>query len=149
MNVRVPALRERIDDLPLLVRGFLATLRRRRDATCSRPRSSPSWRGTTGRATCASCEITSNGRWSFRSRSPRAARGVGSPTPGVDARVPFKIAKDAAVDAFERAYVSALLDDAAGNVSRAARNAGMDRMYLHRLIQKHALRTGPRDRDPD
>jgi transcriptional regulator of acetoin/glycerol metabolism len=63
---------------------------------------------------------------------------------GIDVRVPFKIAKDAAVDAFERGYVTALLDDAAGNVSRAARNGGMDRMYLHRLIQKHGLRN--RDR---
>jgi transcriptional regulator of acetoin/glycerol metabolism len=56
--------------------------------------------------------------------------------------MPFKIAKDAVVDAFERNYVTALLDGAAGNVSRAARSGGMDRMYLHRLIQKHGLRGG-------
>jgi transcriptional regulator of acetoin/glycerol metabolism len=48
------------------------------------------------------------------------------------------------VDAFERNYLAALLDAASGNVSKAARNGGMDRMYLHRLIQKHALRTAPR-----
>jgi transcriptional regulator of acetoin/glycerol metabolism len=48
------------------------------------------------------------------------------------------------VDAFERNYLAALLDAAGGNVSKAARNGGMDRMYLHRLIQKHALRTAPR-----
>jgi len=60
----------------------------------------------------------------------------------MDLDMPFKMAKDAMVDAFERKYVATLLDAADGNVSRAARNGGMDRMYLHRLIQKHDLRTG-------
>ena len=27
-------------------------------------------------------------------------------------------------------------------MSKAARTAGMDRMYLHRLVQKHGLRGG-------
>ena len=29
-------------------------------------------------------------------------------------------------------------------MSKAARKGGMDRMYLHRLIQKHGLRQGSR-----
>ena len=66
-------------------------------------------------------------------------------TPGtsgeVDVGVPFKLAKDAVVNSFERTYVTALLDAAGGNVSKAARSGGMDRMYLHRLIQKHGLRS--------
>jgi DNA-binding NtrC family response regulator len=33
-----------------------------------------------------------------------------------------------------------LLEAAGGNMSKAARTAGMDRMYLHRLVQKHGLR---------
>jgi transcriptional regulator with GAF, ATPase, and Fis domain len=61
MNVRIPALRERIDDLPLLVRAFLSTLGA--DGTDL---------FTTGPATCASSATMSSGRWSFRSRSPRA-----------------------------------------------------------------------------
>ena len=59
-----------------------------------------------------------------------------------DGRLPFKIAKDAAVDSFERQYLSSLLAAAQGNMSKAARMAGMDRMYLHRLVQKHGLRGG-------
>ena len=53
-----------------------------------------------------------------------------------------ELAKDAAVDTFERAYLGALLEACNGNMSKAARTAGMDRMYLHRLVQKHGLRGG-------
>ena len=39
--------------------------------------------------------------------------------------------------------IRALLEEAGGNMSKAARMAGMDRMYLHRLVQKHGLRGQP------
>ena len=48
--------------------------------------------------------------------------------------------KERVVDRFERAYLEALLAWAGGNVSRAARKAKIDRMYLHRLLQRHAVR---------
>ena len=54
--------------------------------------------------------------------------------------MPFKVAKEGLVDKFERAYLAALLEQAGGNMSKAARTAGIDRMYLHRLVQKHGLR---------
>ena len=38
-----------------------------------------------------------------------------------------------------REYVEALLSKAQGNVSLAARQAGIDRVYLHRLMKKHGL----------
>jgi DNA-binding NtrC family response regulator len=44
------------------------------------------------------------------------------------------------VEEFERAYFSALMEAVNGNVSKAARKAGMDRMHLHHLIQKHGLK---------
>ena len=56
--------------------------------------------------------------------------------------MPFRISKDAVIDSFERSYLSQLLEAAGGNMSKAARMAGMDRMYLHRLVQKHGLRGG-------
>ena len=57
----------------------------------------------------------------------------------VDLSVPFKIAKQQLIDAFERDYIKALLRAARYNVSEAARRAKIDRMYLHKLITQHRL----------
>jgi len=70
------------------------------------------------------------------------------PANGIDLSVPFRIAKDGVIDSFERSYLSQLLEAAGGNMSKAARMAGMDRMYLHRLVQKHGLRGGGRSGPP-
>ncbi len=56
--------------------------------------------------------------------------------------LPFKEAKERLVASFEKDYVAALLDRCEGNVSRAAREAGIDRVYLHRLLKKHGLGNG-------
>jgi two-component system nitrogen regulation response regulator GlnG len=60
-------------------------------------------------------------------------------TPPVDINFPFKEAKDALIQAWEREYVSALMAKHEGNVSSAARSGGLDRVYLHRLLKKHNL----------
>jgi DNA-binding NtrC family response regulator len=51
----------------------------------------------------------------------------------------FHEAKEQLVSAWERDFVQALLKRAGGNVSRAAREAGIDRVYLHRLMKKHGI----------
>jgi transcriptional regulator of acetoin/glycerol metabolism len=65
---------------------------------------------------------------------------LGQLAAGADLDVPFKTAKDQIVSDFERRYLMALLRWADGNVSMAARKAGLDRMYLHRLLQRHGLK---------
>ena len=52
------------------------------------------------------------------------------------AELPYADAKDHAVDAFDRAYVERLMKRAGGNVSEAARQAGMDRSNFRRLLKK-------------
>lgn len=52
----------------------------------------------------------------------------------------FREAKRQVVDQFERSCLEQLLAETAGNVSRAARQAGMKRSALHRLLRKHHLR---------
>jgi DNA-binding NtrC family response regulator len=139
MSVRVPPLRERLDDLPLLVRGFLAALNLPDRIDLFSPHvlaelAAHEWPGNV-RELRNYVERTVV----LREPLPTTSRQVNASS-DVDLRLPFKLAKDAVVDAFERSYLTALLDGAGGNVSKAARNGGMDRMYLHRLIQKHGLR---------
>ena len=49
-------------------------------------------------------------------------------------------ARRRALDAFERTYHADLLEAHEGKKSKAARSADMDRVYLHRLVRKHGLR---------
>jgi two-component system, NtrC family, response regulator AtoC len=51
----------------------------------------------------------------------------------------FHEAKDRLVEAWERSYLVHLMDRAEHNVSRAAKLAGIDRTYLHRLLKKHKV----------
>lgn len=52
---------------------------------------------------------------------------------------PYHVAKDRVVAQFEKEYLSALVARASGNMSKAARLAGVDRTTLYRLIEKHQL----------
>lgn len=57
--------------------------------------------------------------------------------------LPYREARQQALAVFERLYVRALLDRCGGNISHSARTAGLNRVYLHRLIRRHALRGKP------
>ncbi len=143
MNVRVPSLRERIEDVPLLIRGFLAALGVPDQIDLFPPHvlaelEEHDWPGNV-RELRNYVERTIV----LREPQPAARRQLGA-AGDVDLDTPFKLAKDAAVSVFERSYLTALLEAAGGNVSKAARSGAMDRMYLHRLIQKHGLNTAPR-----
>jgi len=52
---------------------------------------------------------------------------------------PFRDAREKAMGAFERDYLTRLWTEAQGNVSRAARAAGIDRKYLRKLLKRHGL----------
>ncbi len=58
----------------------------------------------------------------------------------VDPRVPYPEARRRALDAFERAYVQALLELHHGKVAQAAESADIDRVHLYRLIKRHHLK---------
>jgi DNA-binding NtrC family response regulator len=60
----------------------------------------------------------------------------------VDATLSYEEARRVAVQEFERAYVDALVKLHQGNISRAARAADMNRVYLYRLMHKHGIRGG-------
>ena len=54
---------------------------------------------------------------------------------------PFKEAKNDLIREFESDYLRDLLSQHGGNISRAAREAGIERAYLQRLIRKHNIKT--------
>jgi transcriptional regulator with GAF, ATPase, and Fis domain len=55
------------------------------------------------------------------------------------AHLPYAEAKKLAVRAFERRYLSALLDKNRNNISSAARSAGLDRSNFRRLLKQYEV----------
>ena len=51
----------------------------------------------------------------------------------------FREQKERWTDEFERRYLAWLLERSDGNISKAARDADMDRKYLHKLLKKHQI----------
>ena len=60
----------------------------------------------------------------------------------IDAKIPYAEARRQALDGFEKGYVQALLDLHGGKVATAARAAGIDRVYLYRLMRRHGAVAG-------
>jgi two-component system, NtrC family, response regulator GlrR len=60
---------------------------------------------------------------------------------GVDPRKPLDFERDRAMAAFEREYVQKVLELHGNNVTHAARTADISRIHLHRLMQKHGVRS--------
>ncbi len=162
VTVRVPPLRERGDDIEILVHAFLRNLRPQRQGA--------------GLFTPEVIAMLRRHDWPGNVRELRnyverslvfetvpetassrpgpvvgadGARAHGSLVPSglVDLEVTFRDGKDRAIADYERAYVTALIRWAEGNLSRAARKANMDRMNLYRVLQRHGLREQVASRD--
>jgi transcriptional regulator with GAF, ATPase, and Fis domain len=56
-----------------------------------------------------------------------------------EAGASFRDTKERWNEAFERRYLTWLLRRADGNISKAARDADMDRKYLHKLLRKYGI----------
>jgi DNA-binding NtrC family response regulator len=146
ITIRVPPLRERTEDLPHLIRAFLGQL----GASSSEQLFGPEvleelqkheWPGNVRelRNYVERSIVLQTARLSFTPPTGGAGTSAGQ-TNAVDVSIPYKVAKEALIDGFERAYVRAVIDTCGGNMTKAARMAGIDRMYLHRLVQKHGAR---------
>lgn len=60
-------------------------------------------------------------------------------TPLVNMDEAFHLAKERIIGQFEREYLARLVSRAGGNMSKAARLAGIDRTTLYRLMDKHSF----------
>jgi DNA-binding NtrC family response regulator len=70
---------------------------------------------------------------------PPRTRSSVMPSGPDDAVAPFKEAKQSLIDEFEQEYLQRLLARTGGNISRAARLAGVERHYFKALLKKHAI----------
>ena len=74
--------------------------------------------------------------------APAPAAEVRSAVLAADYDVPFKEAKDKLVAAFEKEYLTRLLERCERNIAKAAREAKIDRKHLYTLLAKHDLAGG-------
>jgi two-component system, NtrC family, response regulator GlrR len=140
--VTVPPLRDRLDDLPLLAQHFVKTMGRgefelpnglmTRFSAYHWPGNVRELRNLIERA-LAGAEFEP---LPVEASSPsRAALGSDNITD-----LPFKEAKERLVDSFTRDYLEAMLQKCNGNISQLAREAGIARNYVHRLVTKYGLK---------
>ena len=73
-------------------------------------------------------------------RASRASAGGGPSLPD-SGNLPLKDAKEKWMQVLEASYLRGLLERHAGNVSAAAKTAGIDRKTFHRLINKYQIRS--------
>jgi DNA-binding NtrC family response regulator len=153
VTVQLPPLRQRLEDLPLLLRAMLESMGALEQENLFTPRilrelAGYEWPGNVRELrNYVERAVILGAASSIRSQSQLplpSDLGDTVQTPGwteTDLDEPFKASKERLLTRFERAYLSRLLEKCEGNVSRAARQAKLDRMYLSRLLQRHGLKT--------
>jgi DNA-binding NtrC family response regulator len=155
--ISLPALRERIEDIPLLASHFLDKFwQRHHPARSAAPRFSASalehlqtrpWRGNVRElqnviehlmVLASPGTVIEADQIPTEHDVPVIAGGSNSPAaPLHDA---YHMAKEQVLTSFEKEYVTRLVARASGNMSRAARLASVDRTTLYRLLERNGFR---------
>lgn len=146
VTVRVPPLRERLEDIELLVSAILDGLDARSSAHLFTPELFAEmrrydWPGNV-RELRNFVERTIILRDGTRATTESLGSTSSPSSAGIDLDRSFRDGKDDLIADYERRYLEALLEWASGNVTKAARKARIDRMSLYRLMQRHGVRQG-------
>lgn len=149
LNLNVPALRERTEDIPILVRHFLQTCceeMKAEEKTISPEAiaylTTKSWPGNVRELQnfIRRLAVFSSGA-SLELAHIRFVEGLdGIPGAEEQGLAPYKDAKEKVVADFTRAYVEELLGKARGNVSEAARLSGLSRVALQKILKRLGVR---------
>jgi transcriptional regulator with GAF, ATPase, and Fis domain len=144
VRIEVPPLRERRDDIPLLVASFYEQLVRtpgsQPPAELVAHFASQDWPGNVRELRNAverAVLMQDAELWKELTTSDSA--NTAEMAYRYDEALSFRAAKERATVQWERWYVAELLQRSAGNLSRAARAAHMDRTHLRELIRKYQL----------
>lgn len=137
--VNVPPLRQRRDDIPILVRHFLAGRGPEPTPELLQWLMAQPWRGNVRELRNFAERAVALGTDEARSLQvalpPRSSGEL--PAPPIDR--PFKDVRDEWLTHLEREYVRGWLARTGGNLTAAADAMGLNRTYLHRLVKKHGL----------
>jgi transcriptional regulator with GAF, ATPase, and Fis domain len=133
VRIALPPLRERPEDIPLLARHFAKG--RDLPAHVIDELRTRTWPGNVRELRNAVERALSLGFPVSSKTAPVAAAPV-----AIDLSVPLKDARDAMLEAFERAYLKAALAQTGGNATRAAQIAGVSRKFVQRALDRYDLR---------
>ena len=142
VRLEVPALRQRVDDLELLIAHFLTEAGSERTPQSLFPPDDLAalrahhWPGNVRELrNLVESTLAMGERPTFD--APITA-GLQNDAPGPER--PYKDARGLVLERFEKHYLPKLLEVTKGNVSAAARHAKMDRSHLIELLTRHGLK---------
>ncbi len=153
-EVRLPPLRARRDDIPILAQGFYEKMvgpGAKLEAEYLESLKHRPWPGNVRelRNTIERAAAFGTSAPKAASTPPRASvlpAGVESIVP---LHLPLKEAREAWLEAFESIYVRAMLEKTGGNVSRAAERSGVSRRFLQRTLARLGIRANESESDDD
>ncbi len=149
--IPLPSLRDRAGDVPLLAYHFLGRYGRNRerplegiDADALALLEAYGWPGNVRELQNVierACALADGPTLGLRDL-PDHVRGRGRPGPTVPGKkLPLRQARETWLRVFTQEYLTDLLRDHAGNISQAAKTAGVDRKTLHRLLSRFDIKT--------
>jgi two-component system, NtrC family, nitrogen regulation response regulator GlnG len=145
IELRVPPLRDRLEDVSLIAHAALAE-RASGDAALAAAldralseRASYRWPGNVRELRNLVRRLVALGE-AEGARVEPARDEAGEAMEPPDVTLPMAEAKQRWIELFERRYLERLFEEAGGNVSEAARRADVDRGHLGKLVAKYGLK---------
>jgi DNA-binding NtrC family response regulator len=147
IRLRMPPLRERLEDVPLLIEQFARRLQpgitvQALEELQRQLKQRQIWPGNVRELRNAIDKFLVLGDLGSDVTASAPLPGSLAAPAAFDGTVSFKAAKEEAVAAWEQAYLASLLRHAHGNLSQAARVVQMDRSHLRDLLRRHRLASG-------
>ena len=151
LAIELPPLRARTDDIPLILRAVMGNAEiagnfgpKRFTPAAMSVLQSYGWPGNIRELVNVASHVLAFTEGIEIDLPHLPARVLGQergPTLSFNEHLSFKDAKDRLLESFEREYLGQLLKRCGGNISRAARESGMHRKSIERLVKKYQLDT--------